>query len=209
MRLRSRNSIIAILASLFLFAACSKKPEKLATLPFADDFNRAEFGEFWKGDPAWRIEEGQVFTSGTRNNALWLKLDIPDDAVIEFDARSESPVGDIKFEVYGDGKTHASGYICIFGGWKNSISAIARLDEHGSDRQEYPKKGLVKMGQTYRMKLVSKDKVLRWFVDGKRFMEFYDSEPLRGQGHNRFAFNDWEANLYFDNLKIRAATASD
>ncbi len=65
------------------------------------------------------------------------------------------------------------------------------------------------MGQAYRMKLVLKDKVLRWFVDGKRFMEFYDSEPLQGQGHNRFAFNDWEANLYFDNLKIRAATASD
>jgi hypothetical protein len=34
-------------------------------------------------------------------------------------------------------------------------------------------------------------------------LDFYDPEPLRGEGHDRFAFNNWESQLYFDNLRIR------
>jgi hypothetical protein len=29
-----------------------------------------------------------------------------------------------------------------------------------------------------------------------------DPNPLEGRGHDHFAFNDWEANLSFDNLRI-------
>ena len=36
-----------------------------------------------------------------------------------------------KCEIFGDGSDHASGYILVHGGWNNSISVIARLDEHG------------------------------------------------------------------------------
>ena len=189
--------------------ACSKKTENLARVPFSDDFDRPKLGEFYSADPGWRIQDGRVFSAGTRNRALWLSLKLPPDAIIELDVSSESPQGDIKFELYGDGKNHASGYIFIFGGWKNTISSIARLDEHGADRQEYHQRGLVEMGKTYHMKVVRRGKVIKWYVNTKLLLDYYDSEPLRGQGHDRFAFNDWESNLYFDNLTIRAAGPED
>jgi hypothetical protein len=63
---------------------------------------------------------------------LWLKAKLPDNVVVEFDARSQSPEGDIKCEIFGDGTDHASGYVLIHGGWNNSLSIIARLDEHGT-----------------------------------------------------------------------------
>ncbi len=189
--------------------SCDKHNDRLAPIPFSDNFQRNNLGDNWQPAPGWRLENGWVFSSGTKNRPLWLRSSIPNNAVIELDAKSESPAGDIKFEIYGDGQHHASGYILILGGWNNSISTIARLDEHGQDRQELKQKGIVKMGRTYHMKVVRKDKVIRWYVDGKLLLDYYDSEPLRGEGHDRFAFNDWDSNLYFDNLSIRELKADD
>jgi hypothetical protein len=31
-----------------------------------------------------------------------------------------------------------------------------------------------------------------------------DDAPLRGAGHDHFAFNNWEAPVFFDNLRITA-----
>jgi hypothetical protein len=33
-------------------------------------------------------------------------------------------------------------------------------------------------------------------------MRFDDPFPLAGKGHDRLGFSSWEAQLYFDNLKI-------
>jgi hypothetical protein len=184
-------------------AACTEDEPKPAPMPFSDDFEREELGPRWSDTSGWRIRDGQVFSAGTHNQALWLKVPLPADALIELDARSESPAGDIKFELYGDGENHASGYILIFGGWNNTISTIARLDEHGSDRQELRRRGLVEPGRSYHFRVERRGGALRWFVDGKLLLDFYDPEPLRGEGHDRFAFNNWESQLYFDNLRIR------
>jgi len=207
--MRLRFCLVAICGLALCLAACKDKAEHLAPMPFSDTFDRAELGPNWSGTAGWRISDGQVFSAGTRNQGLWLKAALPDDAVIELDARSESPAGDIKFEIFTDGQNHASGYILVFGGWKNTISTIARLDEHGADRQELRQRGLVKMGQTYHFKVVRLDKVIRWYVDGKLLLDYYDSEPLKGPGHDRFGFNDWETQLYFDNLVIRPAGPED
>jgi hypothetical protein len=190
-------------------AGCKEGEEALAPLPFRDDFNRVEIGPHWRAEPGWSLRDGQVYSAGTRNRALWLKAALPRDVVIELDARSESPVGDIKFEAFGDGERHASGYVFILGGWRNTISIIARLDEHGQDRQELNRPGLVQPGKTYRLKLVRQAEVLRFYVDGELLLDYYDPKPLHGPGHDRFAFNDWEAQLYFDNLHIRPAAPED
>jgi hypothetical protein len=29
-----------------------------------------------------------------------------------------------------------------------------------------------------------------------------DREPLSGRGHDHFAFNNWDSDLWFDNLRI-------
>ncbi|HOX46862.1 MAG TPA: hypothetical protein PK668_24910 [Myxococcota bacterium] len=198
-----------LLAAALSLAGCKEGEARLAALPFQDSFERAELGPDWRAEPGWSVKDGQVYSAGTRNRALWLQAALPRDAVIELTARSESPAGDIKFEAWGDGQNHASGYVFIFGGWRNSISAIARLDEHGADRQEVNRPNQVRMGQHYRMKVVRQGEVIRWYVDDKLLLDFYDSAPLHGQGHDRFAFNDWEAQLYFDDLRIRPATPED
>jgi len=172
-------------------------------LVFEDNFERDELGDNWRyQSAAWRIEDGWVAIAGARNDALWLQTPLPDDVRIEFDARSLSDIGDIKFEVFGDGATHQSGYVCIFGGWSNSTNAIARLDEHGSDRLDGQPGVRVVPQQVYRMAVVRTDNRVRWFVDGEEFLVFDDQAPLEGEGHRHFGFNDWDVELRFDNIRV-------
>ncbi|MGQ0507030.1 MAG: hypothetical protein ACT4TC_17115, partial [Myxococcaceae bacterium] len=104
---------------------------------YTDDFARVETVKehYWSSGGLWRVVAGTLLSPGVKNNPLWLKAKLPRDAAVEFDVRSESPEGDIKVELFGDGSDHASGYVFIHGGWNNSISIIARLDEHG---EPYP-----------------------------------------------------------------------
>jgi len=174
---------------------------------FSDRFDRAAIGGDWFTTGGhWRIAKGELWAPETKNNPLWLKMRLPRDVAIEFTARSETAAGDrpgdIKFEVFGDGRDHASGYVCIFGGWGNTISAIARLDEHGKDRQERRDRK-VEPGRTYRMRVEREGSLLRWFVDGELFLSFDDPHPLAGEGHDRFGFSSWAADLFFDDLVIQ------
>ena len=103
-----------------------------AEVPFHDDFQRADVGpNYWSTGGHWRIENGEVHAPGVKNNPLWLQVALPRDVAVEFDVRSQSPEGDIKFELFGDGENHSSGYCFIFGGWNNQISTVSRLNEHG------------------------------------------------------------------------------
>lgn len=154
----------------------------------------------------WRIARGELWSPEAKNNPLWLQMSLPRDVAIEFDARSESATGDrpgdIKFEIFGDGRAHASGYVCIFGGWGNKVSVIARLDEHGEDREERTDRK-VEPGRTYHMRVERRGDTLRWFIDGALFLEYDDEEPLEGPGHDRFGFSGWAADLFFDNLEVK------
>lgn len=174
---------------------------------FADDFERAAIGaDYFTTGGHWRILRGELFSPGVKNNPLWLKMRLPRDVAIEFDARSETAAGkragDIKFELFGDGRSHASGYVCVFGGWDNQISVIARLDEHGKDRRERRDRK-VEAGRTYHMRVERRGNLLSWYVDGLPFLSFEDRAPLSGLGHDRFGFSSWEADLFFDNLRIK------
>jgi hypothetical protein len=40
-------------------------------------------------------------------------------------------------------------------------------------------------------------------IDGKPFLTFKDPAPLQGSEHQYFAFSNWEAPVYFDNLRIQ------
>lgn len=102
-------------------------------VPFQDGFERTELGDnYWSTSGMWRIEGGKVHSPGVKNNPAWLKAKLPQDVAIEFTLTPLSPEGDVKFEAFGDGLNHSSGYVFILGGWGNNISIIARLNEHGS-----------------------------------------------------------------------------
>jgi hypothetical protein len=173
---------------------------------FEDHFDRDALGpSYFTTGMHWRILRGELWSPEAKNNPLWLAMRLPRDVAIEFDARSETASGDrpgdIKFEVFGNGRDHASGYVCVFGGWGNTVSVIARLDEHGEDREERADRK-VEPGRTYHMRVERQDDTLRWLIDGQLFLEYEDAEPLAGPGHDRFGFSGWAADLFFDNLKV-------
>ena len=39
-------------------------------------------------------------------------------------------------------------------------------------------------------------------VDDEELASMEDDEPLEGRGHDHFAFNNWQSDLWFDNLEI-------
>lgn len=177
---------------------------------FEDRFERSALGpDFKETGPGWRIVNGALQGEGAHNHPLWLRRRLPRDARIEFDAWSESPAGDLKVEVWGDGESfarqasysNATSYVIIFGGWHNSYNVIARLDEHAADRRQRvgPR---VEVGRHYHFTIERRGRVLRWAIDGEPMLEWDDPEPLAGPGHEYLAFNDWEARVHFDNLVI-------
>jgi hypothetical protein len=202
-----------VLALVVLGALACAPKDPAITAPFSDDFERQGLGQDWHntGGP-YVIEGGALKVKGAYNHPLWLRRKLPADAVIEFDATSRSASGDIKVEVYGDGETFAhdrgaytaSGYVFIFGGWRNTKSMIARQDEHapGQPSRTQPK---VEVGKTYHHKLVFKGTKIDWLVDGQPFLSRDEPQPLRGKGHEYFGFANWDADLTFDNLTIAPA----
>ena len=240
----SRRALIALIAAILLVNLplihlwlLQPRPHATVEVPFSDGFDTSETvaKNYWSSGGLWRSVNGELLSPGVRNNPLWLKAKLPRDVVIEFDARSESPEGDVKVEVFGDGRNHASGYVLIHGGWSNSVSVIARLDEHGraltaleeEARRFAQQNGLpsadlvdtgvfkrdtrmrvearpfpVERGKTYHWRIERSGSTLSWSIDGKPFMSFEDPFPLEGPDHDRFGFSSWEAQLYFDNLKI-------
>ncbi|WP_257448940.1 hypothetical protein [Archangium lipolyticum] len=236
----------AVLAAVLLFiqfplihyALFRGEADTTTTVPYQQDFSDPGVvqRDFFSTGGHWRVVDGQLLSPGVKNNPLWLQAKLPRDVAIEFDVRSESPEGDIKVEVFGDGTDHASGYVFIHGGWNNSLSIIARLDEHGTPLEALQRQarrvaeknggkgeGLVEtgvfredthmrvearpypveIGRTYHWRIERRGSLLRWTIDGKPFMEFDDPIPLEGRGHDRLGFSSWEAQLFFDNLKIQ------
>ncbi len=189
--------------------ACVPRGDPALSGPFKDDFNRSELGPLWRntGGP-YQIIDQQLRVRGAHNKPLWLKRTLPRDVRIEFDVRSESPEGDIKVEVFGDGVSKATeasytatSYVVIFGGWNNSKNVLARMNEHGSDRVEGPRRKVEK-GRTYRMKIERRGDTISAWVDGQVLVKMEDPEPLWGVGHDHFGINNWQSEVWFDNLVI-------
>lgn len=206
---RTRAARVVVGGALTLVACTPQGDPSVAADGFRDDFDRDELGELWHNTGAgWRIVEGQLNIRNARNRPLWLRRVLPRDVRIELDARSESPEGDIKVEVFGDGTSKAvsdsytaTSYVIIFGGWHNSTNAIARMDEHGSDRV-VGQQLAVEPGRTYHIKIERQGGQIAYWVDGRQLVTMDDADPLYGPGHDHFGFNDWQADVWFDNLVI-------
>jgi len=197
-------ALLVVLNVPFLHYALRGAAAVSAAVPFEDGFERpngAPGEHYFATGGAWRIADGWLHAPGAKNNPLWLGARLPRDVVVEFDARTDGN-GDIKCELFGNGRDHASGYVLIFGGWSNTVSVIARLDEHGKDRKERRDRPVEK-GRTYRFKLERRGARLDWSIDGEPFMSYEDPAPLEGAGHDRFAFSSWANDVFFDRLAIR------
>lgn len=203
---------IAALFTVWIIASCT--PLGDPALPpdgFHDDFERGALGEAYRSTGPlrlYRIEGGELRVEGAKNRPLWLARRLPRDVRVEFIARSESPEGDIKVELFGDGVSKATsasytatGYVIVFGGWNNSRNIIARLDEHGADRV-VGKAKRVEPGKNYQVLIERRGNLLTVAIDGEEIMRLDDPAPLYGRGHDHFAFNNWSSKLAFDDLRI-------
>jgi hypothetical protein len=204
MTMMMTRSLLLLVCVAFLVSCSSQpapKPDRGligGTLVFSDDFEREEIGDDWlQRSGKWRIVDGALHVQGDRNEGIWLSKNLPDRVRVEFDARSESKDGDLKFEIFNTESRHQTGYIAILGGWNNSVSIIARLDEHGEDRKEAD--ASVEIGKVHHFMAIRNDDTLRWYVDGQFVLQYKDPKPIRG---SIFGFNNWASKVYFDNLKI-------
>lgn len=203
-------------------SAAEGAPGEVISGSYEDDFERDALGADWLAlSPAWKLSAGRLCVRGAKNRGIWLQKKLPTNARIEFDAYADSAEGDLKVELWGDGKSGATGtsygdatsYLAILGGWKNTKHVFARLDEHGDDRLELDIDKTadderllpVSQGQPYRFQIERSDgRTVEWSVGGLSYFVFRDPEPLSGEGHEHLGFNDWDVPVCFDNLRIVA-----
>jgi hypothetical protein len=190
-------------------SSCTPQGDPGIGFGFFDDFERAQIGKDYRRTGGnWRMDNGELHVRGAKNHPLWLLRTLPRDVRVELDARSQSPEGDIKVELFGDGASYAkadryeaTGYVVIFGGWNNSTNVLARMDEHGADRVVgEPRK--VKPGRAYHFVIERLGGILTVWVDDQILLRMEDPDPLSGRGHDHFGFNNWQSDLWFDNLRV-------
>ena len=208
MKAKQHVVCLQLLFGVVCLVGCKK--EEVLSQPFLDTFDGPSLAKhyFNTGGP-YVIKDGSLFVESAFNHPLWLRKRLPENAEIEFDATPLHPEGDVKVEAWGDGESHATdkggylatSYVFIHGGWSNRLSALCRLDEHGSDRK-VRKKPKVEQNKTYHWKIHRQGKSIRWFLDGELFLEMNDESPLTGRRHGYFGFNNWKVPVKFDNLKI-------
>jgi len=206
----TRSSLV--ISALALAAACKVQDPPPVTAAWTDPFERDDPGSnYYQTGDGYRIEHGALNAKGAHNKPLWLRKKLPRNVQLELTVWSNSPDGDIKIELAGDGSTFdpdqgsytATGYVLVFGGWKNSKSILARQNEHGQDlvSRTAPR---VEPGRKYKYKIVRQGNAITWFIDDMAtpFLRYDDPRPLVGAGHEYFGFNNWEADTWFDDLVI-------
>ncbi len=204
----------ALCSTLLIAAACSGEKRggsygSTGDLVFEDNFDRETLGDQWLDTGGgYRIVNGELRAQGAKNKPLWLKKKLPRNARVNFTARSESDAVDIKVELFGDGKSKAiqasytaTSYVVILGGWNNSRSIIARMNEHGDDRQTRTEPKGVR-GKRYDFSITRVANKVTWYLDGETFLEMDDGSPLEGKGHEYFAINNWTSEVFFDNFAV-------
>ncbi len=202
---------IAALA-LAIGSGCKVKDPPPITETWTDDFDRSEIGgNYYRTGGNYSLKDGELRVQGAYNHPMWLRKKLPRDVSIELDTWSNSRAGDIKVELFGDGRSHAhnkgaytsSGYVAIMGGWSNSKSILARQQEHGKEMAERREPKVVP-GKRYHWKIVRKGNRLDWYVDDMTtpFLSYEDRSPLEGPGHEYFGFDNWESDVGYDNLRI-------
>jgi hypothetical protein len=207
------RSLLVPLAVVCLTIGCKAKVIPL-TGPYADDFQRADVGGDWNNTgAAYNTTGGKLNIKGAHNHPLWLRRKLPFNVIIELDATSRSPDGDLKVELMGDGESFDpdqgrydnTGYMFVFGGWHNTLSIISKQGEHDDAVKARRPSPLVEPGRTYHWTILKRGGHLLWEIDGQPFLEYFDPQPLGGPGHEFFAIDNWESDASYDNLRIRPA----
>jgi hypothetical protein len=204
MRARCLSLSLPLLPLLPLWTGCL--PTFPATAPpgqaVRDDFADADLDARYRHQGgSWRVVDGALSTLGDHNLPLWLEAPLSKNCRVEFTAASSSAAVDAKVELFGDGIRHESGYIIILGGWSNTLTGIARLDEHEQSRVTHRTRWEPR--RRYRWRVERRDgHTVEFYVDDVLQARYDDPAPLWGPRNDRFAFSGWESEVTFDDLVI-------
>lgn len=206
--LASRSLLFAALMSCAV--GCGEKLEPIVS-DFTESFDRQDIGATWRDSGGgYRLVNGELVASHARHHPIWLRKKLPQDISMEFDVRTESPDGDIRFVIFGDGKSanpdgegcQSSGYEFVFGGWKNHVSMLCREHRQSGGHQGVRTDWPVVPGRTYHNYITRKGGVIAWYIDGHDMMSWTDPEPLTGKGHEAMGFDGADTEVFFDNLVV-------
>ena len=214
--MRTTVAVIVTAAASLLWSSACKPRVPAIDAPYGDSFERVDLGPEWLDTShGATIKDGKLNVVRAYNHPVWLRRKLPRNVQIDFDAVSQSPAGDLKCELFGDGESFdpdkgrydPTSYMIVFGGWNNSKSIISRLGEHDeavkAARDREGAQPLVVLGRTYHFTIARRGGLIDWKIDGAPYLSWDDPEPLAGSGHEFFAVNDWETDVSFDNLAIR------
>ncbi len=219
-----------VLTLLAVLTACKVRDPAPITETWTETFERTgrPGSDYYVTGAGYALVDGHLSAHGAHNHPMWLRKKLPHDVRIELDCWSTENRGDIKIELFGDGKSYdpdggaymATGYEIVFGGWYNQKSIIARLDEHGKDMASRTDVKVV-ANQHYHWKIERRGTKISWgisspatpgeaalphgsaeSINGTPFLEYDDPHPLENANHEYLGFNNWETDTWFDNVVI-------
>lgn len=139
----------------------------------------------WQCDPRWSFFSG-MHDEGAA--VLWHKRRFPGALTMEFCAAVKmdytkgsgySYASDLNAVVGADGQNVNSGYSFIFGGWKNTKTAILRQNEIVAETDKLRIAGGIHRWW-WHFKIEKRGGKLRYYVDNKLALEYVDPKPLAG-----------------------------
>src|SRR5262245_41483176 len=88
--------------------ACTVRELPPIETSYVDSFDQHSIsGDYRRTGGGYRLVDGALQAHGAHNHPLWLAKRLPPgDLQIDLDAWSTSPYGDMKIEVFGDGKSY-------------------------------------------------------------------------------------------------------
>jgi hypothetical protein len=206
-----RYLVLPLLVALAALAACKVRDPAPVSGTWTETFDRTgrPGGDYYVTGSGYALVDGHLSAHGAHNHPMWLRKKLPHDVRVELDCWSTEKRGDLKLELFGDGKSFdpdggaylATGYEIVFGGWYNQKSIIARLDEHGKDMASRTDIKVV-ANQHYHWLIERRGTKISWSIDGAPFLAYDDAHPLENAGHEYLGFNNWETDTWFDNVVI-------
>ena len=105
--MRAVRAVSLLVLTLALSSGCKVREPPPIEKSYLDNYDRAAIGaDYNRTGNGYRLADGALNARGAHNHPLWLSKKLPSgDLQVDLDAWSTSPDGDIKIEIFGDGRS--------------------------------------------------------------------------------------------------------
>ena len=139
----------------------------------------------WECDPRWSFFSGRSYKLA----AIWNKHVFDGDVVVEFYAgpkmdssrgRRYEYASDMNVALCADGQDLTSGYNFMFGGWRNTATALVRRGTVVAQTRSHtiPTKDIHR--RWFYIRAVKRGPALTLYIDNRQVLSYSDTDPLQG-----------------------------